>query len=36
MVAKLLVNLEQGMQNGLLNNQSSGVASQVNYLFCTG
>ena len=27
MVAKLLVNLEQGMQKGLLNNQSSGVAA---------
>ena len=26
-VAKLLVNLEQGMQKGLLNNQSSGVAA---------
>ncbi len=26
MVAKLLVNLEQGMQKGLINNQSSGVA----------
>ena len=25
MVAKLLVNLEQGMQKGLINNQSSGV-----------
>jgi len=27
MVAKLFVNLEQGMQKGLLNNQSSGVAA---------
>ena len=27
MVAKLLVNLEQAMQKGLLNNQSSGVAA---------
>ena len=27
MVAKLIVNLEQGMQKGLLNNQSSGVAA---------
>ena len=27
MVAKLLVNLEQGMQKGLINNQSSGVAA---------
>ena len=27
MVAKLLVNLEQGMQKGLLNNHSSGVAA---------
>ena len=27
MVAKLLVNLEQGMQKGLLNKQSSGVAA---------
>ena len=27
MVAKLLVNLEQGMQKGLLHNQSSGVAA---------
>ena len=26
-VAKLLVNLEQGMQKGLINNQSSGVAA---------
>ena len=26
MVAKLLVNLEQEMQKGLINNQSSGVA----------
>ena len=27
MVAKLLVNLEQEMQKGLINNQSSGVAA---------
>ena len=27
MVVKLLVNLEQGMQKGLINNQSSGVAA---------
>ena len=27
MVAKLLVNLEQRMQKGLLNNKSSGVAA---------
>jgi len=27
MVAKLLVNLEQAMQKGLINNQSSGVAA---------
>ena len=27
MVAKLLVNLEQSMQKGLINNQSSGVAA---------
>ena len=27
MVAKLLVDLEQGMQKGLINNQSSGVAA---------
>ena len=27
MVAKLLVNLEQGMQKGLINNQLSGVAA---------
>ena len=27
MVAKLPVNLEQGMQKGLINNQSSGVAA---------
>ena len=27
MVAKLIVTLEQGMQKGLLNNQSSGVAA---------
>jgi len=27
MVAKLLVNLEQGVQKGLINNQSSGVAA---------
>ncbi len=27
MVAKLLVNLEQGMQQGLINNQTSGVAA---------
>ena len=27
MVAKLLVNLEKGMQKGLLNNQSSGFAA---------
>ena len=27
MVAKLLVNLEQGMQKGLINNQSSSVAA---------
>ena len=27
MVAKLLANLEQGMQKGLINNQSSGVAA---------
>tara|TARA_E500000331_G_C16962949_1_gene585793 strand:- start:456 stop:662 length:207 start_codon:yes stop_codon:yes gene_type:complete len=27
MVAKLLVNLEQGMQKGLINNQSRGVAA---------
>ena len=27
MVAKLLVNLDQGMQKGLINNQSSGVAA---------
>ena len=27
MVAKLLVNLEKGMQKGLINNQSSGVAA---------
>ena len=27
MVAKLLVNLEQGMQKGLIHNQSSGVAA---------
>ncbi len=27
MLAKLLVNLEQGMQKGLINNQSSGVAA---------
>ncbi len=27
MVAKPLVNLEQGMQKGLINNQSSGVAA---------
>ena len=27
MVAKLFVNLEQGMQKGLINNQSSGVAA---------
>ena len=27
MVAKLLVKLEQGMQKGLINNQSSGVAA---------
>ena len=27
MVAKLLVNLEQGIQKGLINNQSSGVAA---------
>ena len=27
MVAKLLVNLEQGMQKGLINNQSIGVAA---------
>ena len=27
MVAKLLLNLEQGMQKGLINNQSSGVAA---------
>ena len=27
MVAKQLVNLEQGMQKGLINNQSSGVAA---------
>ena len=26
-VAKLLINLEQGMQKGLINNQSSGVAA---------
>ena len=26
-VAKLLVNLEQGMQKGLINNQSCGVAA---------
>ena len=29
MEAKLLVNLEQGMQKGLINNQSSGVAACV-------
>ena len=29
MVAKLLVNLEQGMQKGLINNQSSGLAACV-------
>ena len=29
MVAKLLVNLEQGMQKGLINNQSSGVAASA-------
>ena len=29
MVAKILVNLDQGMQKGLLNNQSSGVAACV-------
>ncbi len=29
MVAKLLVNLEQGMQKGLINNQLSGVAACV-------
>ena len=27
MVAKPLVNLEQGIQKGLINNQSSGVAA---------
>ena len=27
MVAKLIVNLEQGMQKGLINNKSSGVAA---------
>ena len=27
MVAKLLVNLEQGMEKGLINNQLSGVAA---------
>ena len=27
MVAKLLINLEQGMQKGLINNQSSGVTA---------
>ena len=27
MVAKFLVNLEEGMQKGLINNQSSGVAA---------
>ena len=27
MVAKLIVTLEQGMQKGLLHNQSSGVAA---------
>ena len=27
MVSKLFVNLEQGMQKGLINNQSSGVAA---------
>ena len=27
MVAKLIVTLEQGMQKGLINNQSSGVAA---------
>lgn len=35
MVAKLLVHLEQGMQKGLLNNQSTGVAAcakQINNL----
>jgi len=29
MVAKLIVTLEQGMQKGLLHNQSSGVAAWV-------
>jgi hypothetical protein len=35
MVAKLLVNLEQGIQIGLIHNQSSGVAAcgrQINSL----
>ena len=27
MVAKLLINLEKGMQKGLINNQSSGVTA---------
>ncbi len=27
MVAKLLLNLEQAMQKGIINNQASGVAS---------
>ncbi len=29
MVAKLIVNLEQGMQKGFINNQSSGVADSA-------
>ena len=29
MVAKLLVNIEKGMQKGLIHNQSSGVADRV-------
>ena len=29
MVAKLIVNLEQGIQKGLINNQSSSVAACV-------
>jgi hypothetical protein len=35
MVAKLLVNLEQGMQKGLMNNQSSGVAACVRQIILT-
>jgi len=29
MVAKLFVNLEQGMQKGLINNESSGVSARA-------